>query len=319
MNNQVTETNNKAFVVGKLKEKKIEFKPNSTGKLMASGHLTVVVDTPTGKGEIKVKVMQNAETKAGGTNTLFKGLQTVANTYKSIQEVGEENADTIKIEGKLEDGTYYNSATDSIKEKVDIRASFINRVDASEQHCCKVMFEGVITQIMPSTNGSLEVEIVGIGYEGIAVPIKAEVPSELVAPFQARYTVGSTTTLNIAIIDEVELKEMQSEVGFGTGFGEKIEKHNIKRTVFGGGNVIYAGTVGAISEDDIKKGLALRQAKFDASKEKSQSKNNGATMTSGFGTAGAPAGGFPTGGFPTGNAGAGTFGGFPTGGFPTGM
>lgn len=326
MTNQVVQqTENKAFVIGVLKEKKIDFKVSSNGRQMASGKLVVICDTPLGKGEVEVKVMQFADKKDGTPNSLYKGLQTVAQTYKSVAEVGVENADTIKIEGSLEDETYYSTNKNDFVEKLQIKATFINRVEANTPHACKVGFEGCITKTTPVDN-ELEVEIVGIGYQGVAVPVTGLIPEHLVGAFQGRYTVGSTTSLNIAILNVVTIKEVQQEVGFGEGLGEVIERHVTKRIIFGGGMVKYQGTAGAISDETVKQGLALRQAKLEAKKEEAIKKASGAgaTMDAGFGGAnagfgagmatGAPAGGFggmmPQGGFggamPTGG-----FGGFP--------
>ena len=87
MNQQVVQqTENKAYVIGVLKEKKIDFKVSSNGREMASGKLVVVCDTPLGKGEVEVKVMQFADKKDGTPNSLFKGLQTVQNEFKSRKE-----------------------------------------------------------------------------------------------------------------------------------------------------------------------------------------------------------------------------------------
>lgn len=305
MNNQ---TDNKAYVIGILKEKKIEFKVTTTGRQIAMGHLILIVDTSLGKGEVKVKVMQFADKKDGTPNSLYKGLQTVSQTYKSILEFGEENADTIKIEGQLEDNAYYSANKGDFVESLQIKGTFLNRVDASTPHCCKIGFEGCITSATPIAN-ELEVQIVGIGYEGVAIPVKAMIPENLVGAFQGKYQVGCTALLNIAILNVVEISQVQEEVGFGEGLGETIERHITKRIIFGGSNPKYAGTPGAISEDSVKQGLALRQARLEKRKEDS-AKTSGATMDSGFGAA--PAGtGFTAPGVGFGMP-AGGFSGFPT-------
>ena len=87
--------------------------------------------------------------------------------------------------------------------------------------------------------------------------------------------------------------------------------------------VKYQGTAGAISDETVKQGLALRQAKLEAKKEDAIKRNSGAgaSMDAGFGgvantgfgagmTTGAPQGGFVTsqGGFSMPQGG---FGGFP--------
>lgn len=316
MSNQTTrQTENKAYIVGVLKEKKIEFRPSKTSnKLMAIGTLTVVTNTPVGVGEVVVKVQQFAEKKDGKPNTLFKGLQTVQNTYKSIEEFGEENADLIKIEGQLEDGTYYSANKGDFVEKLELKGVFVNRLtDKNTPHCCKVGFEGFISKITP-VNEELEVEMIGIGYNGIAVPVSAMIPNNLVAPFQGRYTVGCTATLNFAIINEVEVKAVQTETAFGESLGETIERHTVKRIIFGGGNPIYMGTPNAITEEMVKQGLAIRESKLEESKNRVGNSTAGTTMQNGFAGAEAGVGAFGT-PMQQGVPQAGAFGGFPQGVF----
>lgn len=317
MSNQIVQqTENKAFVIGVLKDKKIDFKVSANGRQMASGKLVVICDTQLGKGEVEVRVMQFADKKDGTPNQLYKALQTIQQTYKTELEFGEGNGDVIKIEGSLEDETYYSVNKGDFVDKLQIKGTFINRVEPTTPHACKVGFEGCITKITPVGN-ELEVEIVGIGYQGVAVPVTGIIPEHLVGAFQGKYTVGSTTSLNIAILNVVTTKEIQQEIGFGEGLGEIITTTSNKRMIFGGGMVKYQGTTGAISEETVKQGLALRQAKLDSKKEEAIKRTSGAgaSMDAGFGSmptggfgAGSPQGGFgnsmPQGGF-------GGFGGFP--------
>ena len=273
----VQQTNNKAYVVGLLKEKKIEIKNSKNGKLMAAGHLIVAIDTPSGKSEIKVKVMHMALKKDGSENSLFKGMKTVATTYKASNDTGVENADTIKIEGSLNDETYYSMNKNDFVNLLQIKATFINRVDKATPHCCKVAFEGFISKITP-VEKELDVEIVGIGYEGVAVPVSGFIPENLISAFQTRYNVGATTTLNFNIINHVETKPVQEEVGFGEDLGEVIETITTKRMIFGGGAVNYQG----ITKEQVQKGMAIRESNLEKKKEEAI-KNSGDNMSAGFG------------------------------------
>lgn len=324
-NNQVVQqTVNQAYVVGVLKDKKIDIKVSSNGRKMATGKLVVVCDTPVGKGEVEVRVMQFADKKDGTPNSLFKALETIQNTYKSIVEFGEENADTIIIDGSLEDETYYSVNKGDFVEKLQMKGTFIKRAEADTPHTCRVGFEGLITKTTPKEN-ELEVEMVGIGYQGVAIPVTTTVPEHLVGAFQGRYMTGCTTTLYMAILNVVKIKDEEKEMGFGEGLGKKITTTINKRIVVGGEMPKYQGTAGALTDEVVKQGLALRQAKLEAKKEEAINKASGASMDSGFGGAnagfgagmstGAPTGGFgggmmPQGGF-GGSMSTGGFGGFP--------
>ena len=318
--NQIKVSENEAFVVGRLKEKKIDFKANAEGKLMATGYIVVATDTPYGKGEVRLSVMQNALTKDGKENSLYKGLQTVAGEYKSEAETGSlETADLIKVKGSLTEETYYSVKKGDFVEKVGIKCSFINRTGRTDKSgnpiddCVKVAVEGYIAEIKP-VGEELEVKFIAIGYGGVAIPITGYVEKDLVIPFQGRHQVGQTTTLYFAIVNTVEVTEVQKEVGFGQGLGEVIEKTIVKNIIFGGGAINYNG----YTQDQIRQALSLREVALEKKKVKAEEKaQNGGTagvnMNAGFGApTGAPTGfSAPTGGFGT------SAGGFnmPTNGF----
>lgn len=325
MENQIRVCENKAIVVGKLKEKNINF-ISKDGKLMATGYLVIVTNTKYGKGEIRVSVLQNALTKDGKENTLYKGLQTVQNEYKSILQVGsEEAADLVKIEGNLTDDTYFNTKKNEFVEKIGIRASFINRIERVDkagktiEDCSKVALEGYIAEINQHEE-ELQVKFVSVGYGGVAVPVECYIPKQLVIPFQGRHQVGQTTTLNFDIVNSVETNKVQEEVGFGEGLGEEITRTITKNVVFGGGAIDYTN---GYTNEDVQQSMSRRAAVLDTKKEKALKKESN-------GSFGAPNGGFSTqgqqgftvqnqsqGGFTAGGFNGGVVGGFsmPTGNF----
>ena len=299
----VRQTDNKLFVLGKLKSKKFETGTDEKTGAFVKGHLVVEVDTPLGKGETRLEFRQSAKTKKGTDNGLYKSLETISREYKDADTYGADNCDLIKVEGEIGDGTYYSVKAGKFVENVRTKGTFFNRLDTPQDHCCKAGFEGYISEIKNIEGGELEVTIIGIGYEGIAVPIKGIVPQNLAIQFSNIYRVGCTATLNLAIINEVKVEEVQQQVGFGEGLGEVIEKHIRKIIVFGGSPVNMANP---ITEDTVKKAIAIREAKLEENKQKAIAKANGGGMNTGFGGAqtggqagfGAPAGGFgATGGF----------------------
>lgn len=272
-------TENKAFIVGILKEKHLEFKENK-GMQVVTGYLILECNTPLGLSEVKVRVYQNMYTKQGKPNTLYKGLQTVSQEYKASLEFGE-NADTIKVEGRLEDNFYYSTGKNDFIEGVQLNGVFFNRVDAQTPHCCKVAFEGYIAKVEPAEM-DLNIELIGIGNDGVAVPVKCVVPQNLVGAFQGRYNVGCTATLNIAILNTVKTEMVQEEVGFGEGIGEVITKTTRKLEVFGGGLPIYMGSQGCITEEEVKQGLAIREVAKEKEKDKALNNSADTSMQTGF-------------------------------------
>lgn len=279
--NQQIKTQNNVYVVGKLKEKNLTFKQDANGRLMCHGSLTIETNTKLGKGEVKARVFQYALKKDGTENALFKSLQTVENEYKSIVTHGVDEADTIKVDGDIADGTYYSDRKGDFVEKTEIRATFINRVSAETEHRCKVVFEGFINSIEPFED-TLKVTVVGIGYNGVAIPLTGELPTELVAPFSSRYSVGATATLNFSIVNTVKTKEIQSEVAFGEALGEVITTVVSKNIIFGGSSARYDG----ISDEQIKRAFALREVELNKKKERSMNNSNASDNNQiGFGNA----------------------------------
>lgn len=303
----VRQTENKLFVLGKVKSKKIKQETDAERGLYIAGQIVVATDTVLGKGETKIEFKQFAKKKDGSDNGLYKGLETVAREYKDADTFGIDNADLIKVEGELGDGTYYSAKASRFVEAIRVKGTFFNRLDTEQEHCCKAGFEGYISEIKTIEGGDLEVTIIGIGYEGVAVPMKGIVDSKMAIDFMNYYKVGQTATLNFAIINEVIIEQVQESVGFGQGLGEVIEKHIKKNIIFGGSTV---NTQNPISEETVRQALAIREAKLEENKERAIKKmNEGASMNTGFG--GAPVGaptqngfGAPV-GFGTGNAGMG--------------
>ena len=314
MENTTRQSNNKAFITGILKEKNLTFKTNAEGKEVATGYLMLITNTPSGKGEVKVSVSQNKLTKEGKENSLYKGLVTIQNEYVGTKDTGsEETADLVKITGELKDGTYYSVKRGEFVDKVDLKGTFIERLDKSKEveHGVKVILEGCIVDVK-AVEDELEVKMISIGYGGVAVPVVARVEKDLVIPFQQTYQVGNTTQLNFAIVNVVEVEEFQKNVAFGQAIGEKIERTTSKTVIFGGDAVNYQTPY---SEEQIRQALSLREVKLEEKKKKAEEKeaNGGVQMNQGFGMPnGTPmanngfGNGMPMGGFgmPTGSFGS---------------
>lgn len=306
MEQSIRQTENRMFVLGKVKSKKIKIDVDAEKGSYIAGHIVVATDTVVGSGETKIEFKQFMNKKDGTPNGLFKGLETVAREYKDADTFGMENADLIKVEGELGDGTYYSTRSGKFVEGLRIKGTFFNRLDVEQEHCCKAGFEGYIANINQLETGELEVTTIGIGYEGVAVPIKGIVKKEMAMEFMNYYRVGQTATLNFAIINEVKIEQVQEQVGFGQGLGEVIEKHIRKNIIFGGSVV---NTVNPITEETVKKALAIREANLEKNKERALARANAGGMNIGFGT---PASEGTNGGF---NAPMNGFGSVPAGGF----
>lgn len=301
---KLTQSANKGLVVGKLKDKKIEFKNSKAGKPMAMGIITVQVADKYGVGEVRIKVMQMAQKKDGGENGLYKALQTIDAEYKTIVSHGESIADTISVEVSLEDNSYYVKAEDIVKDFTQLKAGIIRRVEPDAPHCAKMQIGGYLSELTPQEDGSMKVKIISITYRGEALPLELEIPKELVAPFSAKYYQGCSTSLNYAMINTVVItQETEDEVAFGEGIGITTEKRVRKNLVFGGSNIEANGyTAEGIQQ-------AMKQRELEMAKKLEEGRAKAGTNPSG-----ASAGGFGAG---FGQAGFGTGADFGNGGFGT--
>ena len=78
---------------------------------------------------IKYNVRVSEKTNQGADNKAYPGLATVMNTYKAISEVGEAEADKVKVSGDI--NLYRNKSTG--EEIVSYKSNFFNRLRAEEE------------------------------------------------------------------------------------------------------------------------------------------------------------------------------------------
>lgn len=291
-NIQLQQSNNEGIIIGKLKEKKIDFGVGKeSGKAYAKGYLTLVVNTADGINEIKVSVMQMALKKDGGENGLYKGLQTINNEYKSIVEHGEELADTIKVKGSLEMNDYYNKNKDEVSSFLQVKGTIIERVDATSEHMAKFKIGGFIETITDKEDGTADVAMVSIAYGGKALPVTVTIPKEGVAPFKGMFYPQCTADINFDLVNAVVVTKTTETVGWGQAF-ETIAEKRIRVNRAFGGNVLPVG----YTVDQIIQIKNIRQQMLETMLVEGREKATQAPA----GNAGAPTNGFGVGfGAPT--------------------
>ena len=261
MENNVTlqQSANAGIIIGKLKDKEITFGTGKeSGKAYAKGVLTVVVNTADGLNELKVNVMQMALKKDGNENGLYKALQTINAEYKTIIDVGEETADTIKIEGSLEMNDYYSKNRDEVVSTLQIKGAIINRVDASSEHMAKFKIGGFIETITDKEDGTADVALTSIAYGGKALPVSINVPKEGVGAFKGMFYAGCTAEINFDLINAIETSKKVDNVGWGVGLDIVAEKRVRVNKAFGG-NVLPTG----YTQDQIVEVKKIRQQKLE--------------------------------------------------------
>lgn len=293
MATNLQEANTNVFAEGVLAEKNLEIKTNGKAQII-SGTLTIKVsDTDT----IAFRVRQ-ASLKSDGKggykdedNRAYAGLKTVMDEYKSIAEVGEAEADKIKVvNGQL--APYFSA--NSNREVMGYRATFFNRVTSDKNFEPKAQFdvELFVNSIVPEvyTNGDKQGEETGRAIiKGWMPTYNGIEPVELIAPKEdgiaeailgdEAYQPGITTQFSGNIINRRIEKTTETPM--------RIGKPKITTTVSFTNELVITGALAPYSEDDnvnkpydkeaIKAAIAEREARNAEAIAKAKSGNNSST------------------------------------------
>lgn len=241
-----------------------------------------------------VNVFSKKFNKEGKESTIFKGLQTIKNEYKSIAKYGEE-ADRIRITtGKLGLNEYVGGDGE-IKSYPQISANFINRLKAGEEFNPRAEFEVevVVKNIKPEIKNDEEtgraiVDAIIPVYGGKVIEFRLVATKENGVSDYLFNNVekGQTITLYGEVVNQtiVERREV------GTGFGkpqEKIKSVTVREFLITGGNPpLDEDDDKAYSKEAIKKALVERETHHNEMKEKKKQQQNKSTSdkkSTGFG------------------------------------
>jgi hypothetical protein len=291
--NQTTlrEAVNEVVIEGIVSEINIEEK--GEGK---DAYITGEILIKTDKDSVHtVSVFSKKYNKDEKESSIYKGLQTIKNEYKSIAKYGEDEADRVRITtGKLGLNEYVGQ-NDEIKSYPQISANFINRLKAGEEFNPRAEFEVecVIKNVKPEMKNDEEtgraiVDVIIPVYGGKVIEFRFVATEENgVADYLLNNVEkGQTITLFGDVVNRtiVERREV------GTGFGkpqEKIKSKTIREFVITGGNPpLDEDDEKAYSMDAIKKALVEREAYHNEMKEKKkqkESKSASGGKSAGFG------------------------------------
>lgn len=230
-NTQLRQLQNTVEIIGTLKSKDLEVRTSKKGNQYMSGNLVVqsVVDNKINETRVRVFTMQSSK--------LFKGIETVKNEYKSIDEYGEENADRIRVIGELRLNEYYNQQGNLVQFN-EVRGIFFNRLDKGNKQPDKAIasIETVVENFVEKTDkdglptGEYAVNGFTVGWGNEVIELKnVVIGKELAQSFMDLYQPGSTGLLTYKLNNYVEVEERQEEQNTTHGFGssEKVSSSNI--------------------------------------------------------------------------------------------
>lgn len=267
------EADNKVFVEGTVSEINFEIK-EIDGKEAIMGDIVIQLDDDS---ICTVDVFSYKFKKDGNENTIFKGLSTVMNEYKSIAKFGKEEADKVRISGaKLIVNDYYNNAG-VLKSDIKIQTSFINRMKQGEELNPKAEFEvelfihkinDEIDKNNELTGNKIISGLVPV-YDGKIVPMDFIVKDpELVQGIESLYEPGQT----IKLYGDVNISITTTKTIVPVAIGKPKEIINTITTrelIVTGGSEPYAeDDANTFNIETVKNAMAVRTEFLEELKNK---------------------------------------------------
>jgi len=267
------EADNKVFVEGTVSEINFEIK-EIDGKEAIMGDIVIQLDDDS---ICTVDIFSYKFKKDGNENTIFKGLSTVMNEYKSIAKFGKEEADKVRISGaKLIVNDYYNN-TGVLKSDIKIQTSFINRMKQGEELNPKAEFEvelfihkinDEIDKNNELTGNKIISGLVPV-YDGKIVPMDFIVKDpELVQGIESLYEPGQT----IKLYGDVNISITTTKTIVPVAIGKPKEIINTITTrelIVTGGSEPYAeDDANTFNIETIKNAMAVRTEFLEELKNK---------------------------------------------------
>jgi hypothetical protein len=275
------QTINKVNITGVLVKVGLEKKVGKKGEFIGGD---LVLRTADGS-EHEVSYYANRLTKDGRESSLYKGLQTVMNEYKSLEKFPND-ADVIQIGGSEFSINDYKGQDGEVKSFVKVNAKFANRLDSIKQETTplEAIFEaeGIITKLQPEVykteptgNGEIYMDI--LGYEGTIIPVKLIVPENMVDAFgQAGFYESGVAKFSGKLINTKETKEIIEKQTFGADIKKPVTT-TVRRFEVAGGSP--KGTIYdyQITDDEYEQAKSKRRLKLDEIKNKVASPQQGFT------------------------------------------
>ncbi len=269
------EAKNTVKIVGILKETNLEVKSGDKGKFIA-GHIIVQTDPGTAH---RVNVYATEKTKDGRDSGIFKGLNTVKETFISqadCAKAGRDLNDATVVyigSGRLGLNEYYGE-DGKLHSNWSVDTSFISESKEKVNYVPEASFdvEGFISSIREVNEKTL-LDLVIPVYGGRVVPLTFTVDPSVVDFVQNTFSRGDCTEFTGKLVNVAERNVVKKQ-----GFGGDIEEVTVKyvREL-----IIDNGNLEPYDPDDdskawqasaIKDAMAEREVYLESLKDKSSKK-----------------------------------------------
>lgn len=290
---EIRESKNEVTLEGKLLEIDSFEGKSKDGREYLSATLTV----ETGESEqVDVKMFTMKETKDGKENGIYKSLRTVVDEYKSVDKVGREEADNVRVEastGKYSNGTVglndYVGGDGKLRSFPEISATFINRVDGEVTPQAKFAVEVVVDRVIDELNKEEEEtgRVILHGYialyGGKVIPFEFKVDPDGSDYVRDNYEKGDTVYVYGDIINKSEKVVTKIEAAFGKD-KEEVKYNVVREFVITGGSEPYEEEQNPFDLDAIAKGLTEREVYLEGLVTEHEKKGKSGGKKGGFDT-----------------------------------
>ncbi|SNZ10017.1 hypothetical protein SAMN05421503_1472 [Terribacillus aidingensis] len=277
--NELREAENNAVIEGVLLEKRFEDKGEGDNRA-----LTGEIDIEVRENEVHtVSFYTKYKKNDGSENGLVKGLKTVEEEYKTVAEVGREEADKVRVDNASIRLNEYYGQDGSLRSFQQISTNFVNRVKANEEFIPRAEFsiEGVVKAVKDeiSSNeptGRKELELLVPLYGGQIIPLKFIAPEGDAAEYiESEYEKGSTVAIHGDIVNYKEIKVEKKQAAFGSD-KEKVTHITKRENVITGGQEPYdEDNKNAYNPQLIAKALTEREVALEEKKNKKKDGDKG--------------------------------------------
>lgn len=285
--NTLRQADNRVTIEGVLLEKRLDFN-TINGKEAITGEL----DIETAENEVHtVRVFSYKLKQDGSENGIFKGLNTVKEEYKSVADVGREQADKVRVNGGQIGFNEYYGQDGQLRSFPQLSTNFVNRVQTGDVFSPKAEFEveivvKVISDEIKNEEETGRSKVTGFIplYGGRVIPFDFVVTKEGSDYVQSNYEPGQTVKVYGDIVNFKETKEILVEVAFGKP-QKKTTSNTIREYLITGGSEPYDEEEGKSYDiETIKKALTEREIYLEELKNKKSEPLKSEPTKSGFDT-----------------------------------
>lgn len=270
---------NEVQVTGILAEKDLSESMDKNNQPVIKGSLKIKTSD---LNFVDVQVYAGKYTKSKEENPAFAGLQTVMSEYKSIAEVGAEEATRLSVRrGQLKFMTFLGRDK-NVTTIMRYNSNYFNREREDTEAKAQITFEGYVAALTREMDkdgeetGRLKIKCYVPLYSGVET-MNIVVPTDLADACESELEVGQTVEFFVDIVSTVEIKEKVIQLTIG-GTKTITDKRSVNELVLTGAVVYEEEDMKSYKREQITKGLTERELLIEELKKQGTENSKGAAL-----------------------------------------